>query len=78
MKPSFPVDITHDTQLVALTNEIECSMLRLGQPCRNTTDMAVICRVEYGYTAIVGVCEMCIGEMPEAWRAALDPANKEY
>lgn len=77
MKPSFPADIPGDAQLTMLTGEIGCSMLRLDQSCNNATDLAVIFRTRDGYTAVIGVCEMCIGEMSETWIAALDPANRE-
>lgn len=76
MTPSFPIVLPQGACVIVLDHEVECSMLRLEQPCGNSTDIAILYPSEGGRIGLLGYCVMCIEEQPDDWCKELEQMQK--
>lgn len=61
MLPEFPQEFNDCRWMINMTEDspIECGMLHMGMPCRNTTTEGVSLAIDGGAYIMVGVCDMC-------------------
>lgn len=64
MRPEFPYEIPADVEIrrVEFDSPVECSMLRLGLPCRNDTHEGILFTLKDGSHIVVATCGICCFE----------------